>query len=610
MDLSIDAIHDIIHPTAVFSVWSDNGSKDNDKTASADSWDDSQLNPKNRIDCLDPPKSPLWSIDGCTGLGTQFYVVPLFLGDAPPMRLDVFIAETAVESPKMRKLLDLDMVFHAKDRSRVRRQAIASYILRALQYWTMRTYGLEKAKDMYHNLPFGTRIIFENLALDVRDTRISIAPMHNLEYQQFSAKALSTMWKMDLDRIPPSVDIADLIFVQQLHDSVCLVRYRQGDTGKLWILKALTSSVNYMYHEIRTLLAMEPHPNVISKPARLVTKPYKWINSIQKVVGFLEPYHSGGNLRDTLPLLRIHDKLHCADQLRWATQITSGLLHIRQRGKTYYPDLRLDNIVLSASGDAVILDLEQRGVWVEFSSPEVNALEYMRVLAVDESAEDKDEELENAGADGDEFVLVNDSSGSRSRYTALLDRCLPGWQHLQGREEYTNPPDGYNIPWLCLSPREQEAAEVYMLGRVLWCIFEGMSAPQRGAVWQSYRYEPDIEFPEFRRTPKQMAALIDRCTRGRRDQLSSHVIRKGSKLVLRDDLRAPSDAAGEGTEAEIRRVSKAWWLAEMKWAEEFLLMREEGKKHGTWDENYYGRPPLREVESALEAFRAKVLLSD
>lgn len=609
MDLHYVAVHDVVHPTAIFH--SSNQQEDHllaetlTDAFETPSWENSQLNPKNRIDSLDPPKSPLWRIDGCAGLGTQFYAVPTFIKDVPPLRFDVYVSEQAVESPLIRELLDMNQVFHMRDHTRIQRTGIYSYVLRALELWT-RKYGQDRVRDLYFDQPFGTRIMLANLPLNVRDVEIHIVQMHNIESHHLSLRELSEIWSMDSGSMPQTVDIFNLAFVKQLHDSVCLVRHRKDhESGasyagcqedELWVLKALTSGVKYMYHELRVLLMMPPHPNVIARPTRLVTKKSQWNKKKTLIVGFMVPYYSGGGLRDELPLLRMNHMLKLEDQARWAKQICNGLLHVRNEAKTYYPDLRLDQIVLSSVDHRiVILDFEQRGVWCEFGPPEVNALEYTRLLALDDEA-DAIKEARKCSSPDSPFC------GPNEPYARILNRLLPGWEELCVNEDhYKNPQNGYNIPWLCLSPREQEYAGVYMLGRLLWCIFEGMSAPQRGAIWQSYRNEPEFDFPEFRRTPLKLRSLIDRCTNGRRDQLSNYVVRKGSQMVLRNDPR------GDGTTEEIRTVASEFWRKEVAWAEGFLLDREKKMAEGTWDDNFFNRPTLDEVDSVLKEFQEDIL---
>lgn len=664
MELNSTSIHDVIHPTAAFSRRWPGAKRHPAMTATGpSSWLESQLNPKNRIDSLDPPQNPMWRIDGCTGLGTQYYALPVFLGHVPPMRFDVFIPEEAAASPILRKLLDLDAAFHTKDAVRVRRLGISRHILRTLQAWTAEKGGGDgvSVEDMYRTLPFGSRIIFENLDANIRNIKITVAPTYYIEKQLLGLAKLDVNLGLAPEILPRAIDISCLDIVQQLHDSVCVVSIQQsvgvGDTGrdrpamhaedKLWVFKALTSATKYLYTELRNLLRMEPHPHVIPRPEYLVTK-YCRFGGKTAVVGFLEPYHAKGSLRDALPLLRVHGRLTLQTQLKWATQLASALLHVRERGRIFYPDLRLDNIVLSAADDVVMVDFEQRGVWCEFAAPEVNALEYARILASDGPAdvgyysreEDGEEEQEEEEGPAAPATTTTIPEEVRAHFAAILSRLLPGWEALQASDEYTQappPPPGpeggsphgdhhhhqhhgcYNIPWLCLDAAEQEAAEVYMLGRVLWCVFEGQSAPHPAAVWQSYRREPDLEFPAFSsRTPPPLRDLIDRCTRGRRPTLSGLIVRRGSKLVLRDGKKgeegnggggSPEDEEGGNEEDEVRAAARAWWREEVAAAERFLEMREERRNRGEWDGNYYARPRLREVLAELERFRDGVALS-
>ncbi|KAK4129318.1 hypothetical protein N657DRAFT_686668 [Parathielavia appendiculata] len=584
MELGSAAIHDVTHPTAAFSQGSSLSKRMT--TAAPDvSWDESQLNPKNRIDSLDFPVKPLWRIDGGTGLGTQFFVVPLFLPFPPPMRFDVFIPDEAVASRVLRQLLDLNVAFHTKDAPRLRRLGISRHIVRALQAWVT-TMGHDAYSTLLNALPFGSRIIFDTLSMDIRKTRISVVPTYYLERELLGLARLDEALALSPGLLPEAIDISRLSIVQEMYDSVCLVRMRdhrgEDGTDKLWILKALSSSTKYLFVELRNLLQMQPHPNIISRPEYLVTKRCLF-GGKTAVIGFLLPFHRNGSVRDTLPLLRVHGRLALREQVKWAIQLTSAVLHIAERCRMFYPDLRLDNILLSASHDIVMVDFEQRGVWCEFAAPEVNAIEYVRILASDD--------LDEANCTIPEET--------RFHFAALLSRLLPGWDVLQTCEGYSSPrPHGYanyNIAWLALDETEQEAAMVYMLGRVLWCIFEGQSAPHKAAVWQSYRYEPDIEFPDFRVTPCGLRDLIDRCTRGRRDVLSNLIIRRGSKLVVRD-----KDSC---TAEEVLRIAREWWQNEVEVAEEFLRLREERKAAGQWDGNHFKRPRLKDVLVELERFR-------
>ncbi|KAH8890833.1 hypothetical protein GQ53DRAFT_159421 [Thozetella sp. PMI_491] len=600
MELNSDSIHDVIHPTAAFSQ-SPPYASPIDEGRPPPAWADSQLNPKNRIDSLDPPKDPLWRIDGSTGQGTQFYALPLFMAEIPPMRFDVFIPEEATKDPLLRELLDLNLAFHTKDTERVRRLAVSNLILRRLQLWSQSPgegspEGVAKAYESY---PFGSRIIFENLDLDIRNIRITVARTHFVERQFVALSNLRQTLRFDEHfPLPPDVDITHISHVQQLHDSTCTVRFndkgrteRPGlglNTETLWIFKALTSDTKYLYSELRALLRMPVHLNVMAKPDYLVTKKSLFGSKVG-VVGFMLALHSGGSLRDVVPLLRVNGRLTLNHQLQWALELTSAVQHIREEGHMFYPDFRLDNIVMSSTWEAVMVDFEQRGVWCEFGAPEVNALDYVKILAFDTTR------------NVDDATIPEEI---RQRYVKILDKLLPDWQEVLESEEYGTLPhhyDAYNVPWLCLDETEQEACEVYMLGRVLWCLFEGQSIPHTSAVWQSYRFEPDLEWPKFRFTPAPLRDIIDRCTSGRRPPMTTQVVRRGSKLVLRSD--APNT---QRDPAEVLKVAREWWTSEVQHAEEFLATREKMKAAGEWTGNYYNRPTVKQVMEVLRGFAQEV----
>ncbi|KAI0432119.1 hypothetical protein F5Y09DRAFT_164781 [Xylaria sp. FL1042] len=563
MDLCQRAVEEVVHPTAAFLRASGGEARLYSEDAPQPSWDDSLLNPKNRIDSLDLPDNPLWRIDGCTGLGTQYYAVPVCLPSVPPMRMDVFIPEN--QPAHIREQLDLHKAFHTKDASRLSRLAITKHIIRTLQAWTQSAFeDIDAFERFYKSKPFGSRLVFENLSFDTRQINVRVGANHNLELQLLSLKKLSSLWGTVLQPLQV-VDFFDVHVVSVLHDSVCLVRIQR----QLFIFKALVSEVKYLYHELRTLCTVEPHANIIARPIHLIRKACSF-GGKHAIVGFTTFYHQHGSLRDLLPQLRIHNRLRREDQLKWSIQVIQALEHLRTRSSTYYPDLRLDNLVMSQGFDIVMVDFEQRGVWCEFAAPEVNAIEYMRLIAADDRI----------------------SSEVKLKYEGIMRDLVPDYDRLQ-EDRYTNPQDGYNASWIALNPEEQEVAEVYMLGRLLWCIFEGVSGPQKAAVWQSYRWESNLEFPEYDRTPPELRELIDRCTRGRRPNLGSIVVRQQSHLLLRHRLKEDHDAN------EVQDAAIAHWVAELKWAEEFLSERDRLLEQGLWNNNYYNRPRLEEVLEAL-----------
>ncbi|KAF7537833.1 hypothetical protein G7054_g3380 [Neopestalotiopsis clavispora] len=578
MELCEKAIQAVVHPTAAFQADDDTDVQPATASPTA-SWDSSLLNPKNRIDSLELPENPLWRIDGCTALGMQYYAVPLFFSDVPPLRVDVFIYES--QPSNLRQQLELNVAFHTKDASRLSHLAITKYIVRVLETWTRTKFpSLDACEDYYKNAPFGTRLVIENLSTSIHNIEVEVARNHDLERRLLSLPNLETFWGSDFD-FPPVVDFHELKVIRVLHDSVCLVQYQ----GQRFIFKALIGGNKYLYHELKTLCSLKPHPHVIAKPLHLIKKACNF-GGKKAIIGFTTFYHCNGSLRDLLPQLRIHGELDRPQQFKWSIQLTEALEHLRVTTGTYYPDLRLDNIVLSAAMDLVMVDFEQRGVWCEFAAPEVNSLEYLRIIAMDNHV--------------DMRFPTPDQEHYHEKYQEILRRLVPDFERLESAR-YDNPPDGYNIAWIALNATEQEAAEVYMLGRVLWCIFEGVSGPQKAAVWQSYPYESDLEFPEYDRTPLKLRNLIDRCTAGRRQTLGSSIARQGGQLILRG---VPLSQQGP---KDVQDFARLFWKSELKVAEDYLAMRDELMSKGMWSGNYYNRPTLKQVLDELEHYQ-KVLL--
>ncbi|CAK7272576.1 hypothetical protein SEPCBS57363_005200 [Sporothrix epigloea] len=622
MDLSYKAIHDVVHATAAFAGHADDSSDDDvylyNGTKPITSGDDvglisdehlawtlSQLNPKNRIDSLQPIANPLWLIDAAAQFGTQYFASPVFLTcRPPPMHLGIFIDEGVTYPRDLRQLLDLDQAFHIKDRDRLLRLGIASHIQRILQHHTTHRDGQlhpNVVKDLYWQGPFASMIIIENLTSHVKNSRLKIYRNHSVESELKSYSELKFMWGLTDGEIktplPPELDIASLGLIQQVHDSISVVQIyperccdndndkeNDGKTASsshhnkesknihhwpkqgsdILVLKSVSSPTKYLYHEMRAILRdIPPHEGILSRPIHIVTKRCVFGRKAG-VIGFTMPFYPQGSLRNVLPLLRIHGALTFDVQLRWCHQITSVLQHMWTRGNSfYYPDLHLDNVILSGyspTGDIGLVDFEQRGAWCSSSTPEVDYIESLRVLASD------DQEYEYANSEQvcceyqQQLIDCHDAA-------AVVDPPPPQPAHssckrhaivrLQELNTYSNPWNGYNVTWNCLTKCEKEAAMVYMLGRLMWCICEGMSAPHRGAIWQSYPREPEVEFPIFRQTPGAMREFILKCfgDTGAREQ--SQFVRQGSKLFIKEPLYA-TDGDGRGCGIDRNRKGETY----------------------------------------------------
>jgi hypothetical protein len=528
------------------------------------SWDESRLNPKNRINSLVPVENPTWRIDGCTRMATQFYTIPTFAQPLVPIRIDTFIPPLAQWPVEMIEMLASDRAFLYCD-ARVLNFGIAQHILRTLEHWTSE---FPNFQTYYMNLPFGSRIVFENIAKDVQQVRVRIVPMHSLERELLSVTNLRSIWQ-DI-QLPPTLDIAQLELLKQFHDSVSLVRTNgKQDVRENIILKALIISPKYLYHELRILLTMPPHPNIASRPLHLVTKRCRF-GGKTGVIGFTSTLHHQGNLRDILPSRQIDDTLYMADQLKWAQQLTDALIHIQENGSYFHCDLRLDNVLLSDTDDVLLIDFESRGILANSAAPEVSCLEYVDLIANHSSF---------AGPEKEKYDMLFEQY--------IKPHVPPNHEIYQGEER------GYYSPWLCLSVKEREAAEIYMLGRVLWCIFEGVSAPNT-MLGIEYLREPNIEFPEFRRTPLGLRTLVLKCTRGWTPWLGG-LTRHGLKLGFGAEHNL------DMTAAKVIEKIAVCCREELKRAEEFL--REWDSRRNQGEENIFNRPGLREVAQVLRDFQ-------
>lgn len=86
--------------------------------------------------------------------------------------------------------------------------------------------------------------------------------------------------------------------------------------------------------------------------------------------GLLVDYHPNGTLDGAL---RLSGQNTRQPWQRWASQIASGLLELHSRGLTHM-DLKPSNVVISASGDAVLIDISGQAITQEWLSPEMRDL--------------------------------------------------------------------------------------------------------------------------------------------------------------------------------------------------------------------------------------------
>jgi hypothetical protein len=449
---------------------------------------------------------------------------------------------------------------------------ISLHVLRALEHWSSGFLDFERE---YSRMPYGSRIIFENLAANVRDIKIHFVPVYDVERQYLSMKALQNMWNLPPNSWPETLDINRLQFRQQIDDTISLVSLPEIN-NKEYIFKSLTDDLKHFYHELKLLLTIEPHPNVISRPLYVVTKKCQFGGRLG-VCGMVIEYHRSGSLRNVLRQRGSTSERNLHAKILWAQQITEALIHIKEKGPGFFTNLKLDNIVMASSHETtslnpVLIDFEQRLGSPVWTPPEVHYIFYLTQLAT-----------------------KSPDPSFRKKYSDLLRKHnIPISSPIKSAR-YSNPLNGYCEPWSIFSPAQQEAAQVYMLGKLLWCLFENGTVLNTHIWINSFRDHTQVEdviFPEFKRTPIGLRKCILRCTAGAgemRGRLPPLVVRERKIFA-----RGWKGESGKKAIEEAQVMARRWWKMEVIDAEMFLENRDSLMRYAEI------RPKLGEVLSVLQ----------
>ena len=417
-------------------------------------------------------------------------------------------------------------------------------------------------ETLYLSLPFGSQIIVPELTLDPAATAstIHLLPNYTVEQAMIPLPALRQLWPSSIT-YPPTIDTTSLTFHSQLHEAITLVTIASSpDPSRKYVFKSLLRDQKYLYNELKMLLTLPHHPNLVSRPLYIVTHKCRF-GGKRGVAGFILEYYPLGSLASHLSSPSFCDNnSSLPDRFRWARQIAEALIHVNDAGG-FYPDLKPDNVVLRQKKggeiDAVLLDLEQRGGWFSWSPPEVGYVEYIEILA--SRAPDEN---------------------TRDEMTALLKGYIPHWTPPLQEERYRAAVSGgFSAPWLALARLRREGgalgtlldkAQSFMLGKLLWCIFEGRAVVRCGIDHELLRdADPgSFAFPQFRETPGRVRGLIRACTAGVAEWKG-----RGRGVVLRGGKLVPASWDGKGAEpdaGEVREVAREWWTSEVEAAKEFL----------------------------------------
>lgn len=532
-----------------------------------------------------------WHID-FSHFGNTFAVIPSFDTALPPLRIDLRIPDQTTWPSELWSILGARDSVHMHG-PRINSLGIAHHLRRALTHWSRHTPDFEQ---QYRSLPFGSRIITPQIYADPNQIIFKFKPEYGnrLVEQLLSISALEKIWEgIPGITMPPTVPWTKLQYRKQLASQVALVSL----DNKEWVFKSRTSGPASLYHELKVLFTQPHSQHTVDSPAYLVTT-FSSEHNEERVCGFLMKYYNLGTLATTLPMRRRDGTLTLKKQLQWAKDVTSALLHVTSNSAKFYSDLRMDNLVLDDQTDrpetAVLIDFEQGRNVYNWAPPEIYYLEWVAELGCKTWAN------QTPGLD----------QKTKDRFSRLLERYLAVIGHegplLSEPDIYDNAPLGWYFPWVLSSQEERNAGEVYLLGKALWCIFEGRGDADiilgRGNV-----EDGEQRFPEFRLTPEPLRKLITDCTAGAREWKDGPlgIYRRGGQIFPLG--KTGLNGEPEGTFEETKAVIANFWQKEMDKAECFLEARMkyyQGKTNGTDMEwlDYLKRPSLTDVLQTLQSF--------
>ncbi|KFY38169.1 hypothetical protein V495_06709 [Pseudogymnoascus sp. VKM F-4514 (FW-929)] len=541
-------------------------------------WHTSCLNPANRIDlfCEDFPHE--WRVHCTASSGRRIMVTPSFQLCIPPLQIYVSIPDQHNWPINLRSSLEAGASFHIRD-TRCRALNINRYITTRLSLWSSK---IDDFEAFYRSLPFATTIRLKDF------NGGSMYQDFDVEYSDLEGflgvKDLWAMWNIPLERQPTLIPIHHLKFRSQVHESVSIVTLDNSPDSIWMAMKSTIESPGLLYHEIKTLLSLPEHTHVMGRPYYLVTD-IEPLKPAAKIVGFVMEFLPRGSLAEALihPLYNPGKQLSAS--LRWALQITSTLIHLKDDSNYTYTDLKTDNIMIrdvnGDLGDAVLVDFEQNGTANSWSAPEIYHVETLELAS----------------------RIVSDFEKKQQYQKLLLD--LTGFEKNFSCRTYCNPLHGHNIAWASLTPEEKEAAQVFALGKILFCIFECVGSATIQIALSMPQEQSRVEFPHFLKTPIALRPLILDCTQGARE-----LYNKDIPILRRVDDRLFGHLRGITFETELQETveaSRAYWLSRINQMERHVnyrlrLRKGQGHGQGKDESSAYARPTLQLVLQTLQAF--------
>ena len=195
-----------------------------------------------------------------------------------------------------------------------------------------------KFEREYGSMPFGSRILVTIGGLigsgeDI-DAEIYLVPDYDVEQGMLSVEALKGMWggfdnhgfrenHEEMLGWPGVIDLENLQLKRQIHEAISIVTIPVNDDDKEWVFKSLTRDQRYLYNELKLLLTLQPHENIIHRPRYIVTKKARF-GGRRGVCGFILEYYTCGTLKQFL-LGSSRSGITMEQKLLWARQVTSAL---------------------------------------------------------------------------------------------------------------------------------------------------------------------------------------------------------------------------------------------------------------------------------------------
>ena len=543
--------------------------------------EDDESNRRTGSEKTQPASHRGWYFEGATNFGRCLFAVPeACRSNMPPLRIDVLIPCQTRWAPDTWTKLDAAKSAHMTD-GRIAHLGITEYVAVVLEKWAA---SLPDFNTLYMSQPLGTNISIDKIGENLDATDVHFITDKNLAGRLHSVETVRKMWGLGAEDMPPSIDLRELKFERRIAKSVMTVTLTSDNEQKTYILKCRTDGAQSMYHEIKVLLTLSPHPNIIQRPPYLVTT-YSKGHDEHRICGFLLVYQAGGSLEETLPLR----DFTFTERMEQAKQLTAALLNIKEQS-LFYSDLKMDNVLLSTTDSAattILADFEQGRNIFTFAPPEIYYVEWLEELSADKSLDSSTRQ-----PFADLFKSYMSSRGFEPPYPAR-------------RGPYENPPNGWYLPWLSSTPAEREAGMVFCLGKALYCIFEGVSAVSN-VLGISRASDESVELPNFVKTPKKLQALIEKCTLGARETEYGGlgIVRVGSKIFPRG--KTGSNGEERATVEQTKVAIKETWTKEVERTQAFVQAR---MRHDKGEEDvdvsllkYLQRPTLTEVLKALQGF--------